>query len=146
MPDSPGQALVHSRDSSHELEAMPQFPSGLSSSPKHSPCSSDSKPVSVQEYVSLNFTPDGKMLLAQAGGPDWNLLLWVWEKSKVASSIRSTTTQTTPVAKVREMAHMQYVFQTSIAGVGPGAVYKQPPETQHQQHEAKPIAESAAEG
>jgi hypothetical protein len=31
-----------------------------------------------QEYVSLSFSPDGKLLLAQGGAPDWNLLLWAW--------------------------------------------------------------------
>jgi hypothetical protein len=59
-------------------------------------------PVCVlQEYVSLSFSPDGKMLLAQGGAPDWSLLLWTWEKSKIASSVRSTNLQGSPVVKVR---------------------------------------------
>lgn len=57
--------------------------------------------VCLQEYVSLSFSPDGKMLLAQGGGPDWSLLLWTWEKSKVASSVRSTNLQGSPVVQVR---------------------------------------------
>lgn len=54
----------------------------------------------LQEYVSLSFSPDGKMLLAQGGAPDWSLLLWTWEKSKVASSVRSTNLQGSPIVKV----------------------------------------------
>lgn len=57
--------------------------------------------LDVQEYVSLSFSPDGKLLLAQGGAPDWNLLLWTWEKSKVASSVRSTNLQGSPVVQVR---------------------------------------------
>lgn len=54
----------------------------------------------LQEYVSLSFSPDGKLLLAQGGAPDWSLLLWTWEKSKVASSVRSTNLQGSPVVQV----------------------------------------------
>eukprot|EP00878_Enallax_costatus_P025349 GHUV01027119.1.p1 GENE.GHUV01027119.1~~GHUV01027119.1.p1 ORF type:complete len:499 (+),score=150.84 GHUV01027119.1:978-2474(+) len=55
--------------------------------------------VGSKEYVSLSFSPDGKLLLAQGGAPDWNLLLWAWEKSKLASSIRSTNLQGSPVVQ-----------------------------------------------
>jgi hypothetical protein len=44
----------------------------------------------VQEYVSMSFSADGKMLLAQGGAPEWNLVLWVWEKSKVAATVKTT--------------------------------------------------------
>lgn len=60
-------------------------------------------PRVLQEYVSLSFSPDGKMLLAQGGGPDWNLLLWAWEKSKVtfsAFSGRTSNMQNSPVVQV----------------------------------------------
>lgn len=50
-----------------------------------------------QEYVSLAFSPDGKVLAAQGGAPEWNLVLWIWEKSKVASMVKSTNQQSSPV-------------------------------------------------
>ena len=43
----------------------------------------------AQEYVSMAFSPDGKLLIAQGGAPEWNLVLWVWEKSKVACIVPS---------------------------------------------------------
>lgn len=53
----------------------------------------------LQEYVSLCFSPDSKLLLAQGAGPDWSLLLWAWEKSKVACSLRSTNLQGSPMVQ-----------------------------------------------
>ncbi|GMH45741.1 hypothetical protein BSKO_13704 [Bryopsis sp. KO-2023] len=50
-----------------------------------------------KEYVSLSFSHDGKLLAAQGGAPEWNLLLWLWEKSKVASTIKTTNQQGNPV-------------------------------------------------
>eukprot|EP00240_Pyramimonas_obovata_P000064 CAMPEP_0118921440 /NCGR_PEP_ID=MMETSP1169-20130426/720_1 /TAXON_ID=36882 /ORGANISM="Pyramimonas obovata, Strain CCMP722" /LENGTH=1196 /DNA_ID=CAMNT_0006862159 /DNA_START=210 /DNA_END=3800 /DNA_ORIENTATION=+ len=50
-----------------------------------------------REYVSMAFSPDGKTLAAQAGAPEWNLLLWIWEKAKVASMVKSTNQQGMPL-------------------------------------------------
>lgn len=53
----------------------------------------------------MSFSPDGKMLVAQGGAPEWNLVLWLWEKSKVASSVKSTNQQGAPlhgVSRARE--------------------------------------------
>ncbi|GBG61790.1 hypothetical protein CBR_g23749 [Chara braunii] len=46
--------------------------------------------VGSNEYVSLCFSPDGRAIAAQAGAPDWNLVLWIWEKSKLSCSARTT--------------------------------------------------------
>jgi WD40 repeat protein len=51
----------------------------------------------TQSYVSLAFSPDGKMLAAQGGAPEWNLVLWVWEKTKVGAMIKSTNQQASPI-------------------------------------------------
>ncbi|XP_071953862.1 cilia- and flagella-associated protein 57-like isoform X1 [Antedon mediterranea] len=42
------------------------------------------------EFVSLAFSPDSKYLIAQAGRPDWILLYWTWEKSKVMASTKTS--------------------------------------------------------
>merc|ERR1719498_2046486 len=34
------------------------------------------------EIVSLDFSHDGKHLLAQGGAPSWTCMLWLWEKNR----------------------------------------------------------------
>ncbi|CAL1538634.1 unnamed protein product [Lymnaea stagnalis] len=52
-----------------------------------------SNEVQSIEYVSLAFSPDSKYLIAQGGKPDWTLLYWTWEKSKVMASTRTSNPQ-----------------------------------------------------
>lgn len=53
-----------------------------------------SNEVQSTEYVSLAFSPDSKYLVAQGGRPDWTLLYWTWEKSKVMANTKTTNPQT----------------------------------------------------
>ncbi|GLC59167.1 hypothetical protein PLESTB_001455600 [Pleodorina starrii] len=50
-----------------------------------------------KEYVSLSFSGDGKMLIGQGGAPEYNVVLWVWDKSKVASVVKTTNQQGAPL-------------------------------------------------
>ncbi|XP_064626846.1 cilia- and flagella-associated protein 57-like [Lineus longissimus] len=52
--------------------------------------------VASTEFVSLAFSPDSKYLVAQGGQPDWTLLYWTWEKSKVMAVTKTTNPQTNP--------------------------------------------------
>ncbi|KAL6489815.1 hypothetical protein MHYP_G00001600 [Metynnis hypsauchen] len=54
--------------------------------------------VPVQEFVCMAFSPDSKYLLGQAGGPEWTLFYWVWEKHKVMATVK--TTSTGPISQV----------------------------------------------
>ena len=45
------------------------------------------------EFVALAFSPDSKYLATQGGGPDWSLLYWTWEKSKVLASLKTGSPQ-----------------------------------------------------
>lgn len=54
----------------------------------------------VQEIASMAFSPDGRLLAAQGGAPEWNLVLWVWEKSKVVTSVKTTNAAGNPVYQV----------------------------------------------
>lgn len=49
--------------------------------------------VPTGEYVSLAFSPDSKYLVAQGGKPDWTLLYWTWEKSKVMATTKTSNPQ-----------------------------------------------------
>ncbi|XP_071118876.1 cilia- and flagella-associated protein 57-like [Haliotis cracherodii] len=51
--------------------------------------------VQSGEYVSLAFSPDSKYLVAQGGKPDWTLLYWTWEKSKVMATAKTSNPQNT---------------------------------------------------
>ena len=50
-----------------------------------------------KEYVSLCFSPDGKMLAAHGGAPEWNLTVWIWEKSKMVASVKTNNQQNTSI-------------------------------------------------
>ncbi|KAL4237175.1 Cilia- and flagella-associated protein 57 [Mactra antiquata] len=52
--------------------------------------------VAAAEYVSLAFSPDSKYLVAQGGKPDYTLLYWTWEKSKVMAVTKTSNPQTNP--------------------------------------------------
>ena len=49
--------------------------------------------VQSVEYISLAFSPDSKYLVAQGGKPDWTLLYWTWEKSKVMATTKTSNPQ-----------------------------------------------------
>lgn len=46
--------------------------------------------VQSDEYTSLAFSPDSKYLVMQGGKPDWTLLYWTWEKTKVMAKMNSS--------------------------------------------------------
>ena len=46
------------------------------------------------------FSPDGRLLAAQGSAPEWNLVLWIWEKSKVVTSVKTTNNAGSPVYQV----------------------------------------------
>jgi WD40 repeat protein len=45
-----------------------------------------------REFVSLAFSPDSKLLMAQGGAPDWCLTIWTWEKAKFMAAIKTAAT------------------------------------------------------
>uniref|UniRef100_A0A3B5B8N2 Cilia and flagella associated protein 57 n=1 Tax=Stegastes partitus TaxID=144197 RepID=A0A3B5B8N2_9TELE len=53
----------------------------------------------VQEFVCMAFSPDSKYLIGQAGGPEWMLIFWLWEKHKVLATVK-TTSSNNPVTQV----------------------------------------------
>ena len=35
-----------------------------------------------KEFISISFSSDSRVLVAQGGAPDWTIVIWSWEKSK----------------------------------------------------------------
>jgi len=56
--------------------------------------------TNFQDIVSMDFSPDGKYLIAQGAQPDWTLCMWLWEKNKLLSTIKSTNPAGNPVTQV----------------------------------------------
>lgn len=54
----------------------------------------------MQEIASMAFSPDGRLLAAQGAAPEWNMVLWIWEKSKVVTSVKTTNNAGNPVYQV----------------------------------------------
>eukprot|EP00752_Nemacystus_decipiens_P016532 g14776.t1 len=50
------------------------------------------------QCVSLSFSHDSNLLLAQGGAPEWNLTLWNWAKARQLAKIR--TSETLPIYQV----------------------------------------------
>lgn len=46
--------------------------------------------IQSNEVVSMAFSPDSKYLIAQGGRPEWTLVYWTWEKSKVMAVTKTT--------------------------------------------------------
>ncbi|XP_056119583.1 cilia- and flagella-associated protein 57 [Rhinichthys klamathensis goyatoka] len=47
--------------------------------------------IPADEFVCMAFSPDSKYLIGQAGGPDWTLFLWMWEKKKLMATVKTST-------------------------------------------------------
>ncbi len=48
----------------------------------------------------MAFSPDSKYLAAQGGGPEWNLVLWSWEKSKMLATVKTSNVAGAPILQV----------------------------------------------
>ncbi|XP_075995968.1 cilia- and flagella-associated protein 57 [Genypterus blacodes] len=70
----------------------------------------------AQEFVCMAFSPDSKYLIGQAGGPDWTLIFWLWEKQKILATVK-TSSSTNPVSQVSFNPHNNLQICVSGAGV-----------------------------
>ncbi|KAF0035418.1 hypothetical protein F2P81_013176 [Scophthalmus maximus] len=68
-----------------------------------------------REFVCVAFSPDSKYLIGQTGGPEWTLVLWLWEKQKVLASVK-TSNPNNPVTQVSFNPHNN--TQLCVSGTG----------------------------
>ena len=61
----------------------------------------------------MDFSPDGRYLAVQGGGPDWPLALWLWEKSKLCGMYRPTQVWESSSARL----HMNRSRHTTTASL-----------------------------
>ncbi|CAI5689000.1 cilia- and flagella-associated protein 57 isoform X2 [Oreochromis niloticus] len=55
--------------------------------------------MSVQEFICIAFSPDSKYLIGLTEGPEWMLILWLWEKHKLLATLKTPNTNN-PVTQV----------------------------------------------
>jgi WD40 repeat protein len=69
--------------------------------------------IQSSEIVCMAFSNDSKNLITQGAGPDWTLLYWTWEKSKIMASTRvtSNTQQTATVTQVKHIVPLHTFFK-----------------------------------
>ena len=72
----------------------------------------------------MSFSPDGKLLIAQGGAPEWNIVLWIWEKSKagVILPARASNQQSAPIHQV--LFNPTDPTTASLVGMGIFRTYK----------------------
>ncbi|EIE19478.1 WD40 repeat-like protein, partial [Coccomyxa subellipsoidea C-169] len=56
--------------------------------------------IGGKEIASIAFSSDSKILAAQGGAPEWNLVIWSWEKSKVLASVKTGNALGSPVNQI----------------------------------------------
>ncbi|RHY51294.1 hypothetical protein DYB30_005854, partial [Aphanomyces astaci] len=54
----------------------------------------------LHRHVSLAFSGDGKYLVGQGGAPEWNLMLWSWEKAKVVTTFKAAAQYGSSIGQV----------------------------------------------
>lgn len=77
--------------------------------------------VGSREYVSLSFSPDEKFLLAQGGAPEWNAVLFLWEKGRVMTTMRMST-PTAPIISSLFSTQIKQEETGTITVIGPGVI------------------------
>lgn len=63
----------------------------------------------------MDFSPDGRYLAVQGGGPDWPLALWLWEKSKLCGMYRPAQVHATNRAVRMQKELAQQCCQCCVA-------------------------------
>ncbi|KAK7162706.1 hypothetical protein R3I93_006907 [Phoxinus phoxinus] len=81
--------------------------------------------IPVDEFVCMAFSPDSKYLIGQAGGPDWTLFLWMWEKKKLMATVKTSTSG--PISQVS--FNPQDNTQICVSGNGVFKIFRYAGET-----------------
>ncbi|KAI5064817.1 hypothetical protein GOP47_0019512 [Adiantum capillus-veneris] len=75
----------------------------------------------MREYVSISFSADGRNIAAQGCGPDWILVLWSLEKSKIFATVKASI----PQAQVYQVQYcLSDASLVSVVGDGFAKTFK----------------------
>lgn len=72
----------------------------------------------------MSFSPDGRTIIAQGGSPEWNVALWQWEKSKLATTLPARAASQPPAPVHQVLWNPQEPGTASLVGQGTFRTFK----------------------
>ncbi|KAI8914770.1 hypothetical protein DFJ77DRAFT_33178 [Powellomyces hirtus] len=78
----------------------------------------------AQEFISISFSTNGTHIVAQSGGPDWNIYIWDWDKAKLRGNVKSTNNANADIHQMSVSPYDSTNTQVCVTGNGLFRTYK----------------------
>ncbi|KAJ3005699.1 Cilia- and flagella-associated protein 57 [Thoreauomyces humboldtii] len=80
--------------------------------------------VNTKEFISVGFSVNGTHVIAQAGGPDWNIYIWDWDKAKLRGTVKSSNNANAEIHQMSVSPYDATNTQVCVTGNGVFRTYK----------------------
>ncbi|KAI9355918.1 WD repeat domain 65-like protein [Zopfochytrium polystomum] len=72
----------------------------------------------AKDFISVCFSNDARLVLAQTGAPDWQIFCWSWEKQKLMSAFKSTSNNNLEIRQMSCNPYDNMTTQICVTGDG----------------------------